>query len=590
MRVWHSSIVILFDRPARRRLVYAAVGALALCAAALAARPLLERRLRAWIEVTAARHGIAARLDVVRVGIWPPVRVTGVALDAPRGVHLSADAVEAWWPAHARVVVRHAVAQGPAGLTVTVPSMTWDVAGRPGGGFSAVLRRPGPGLVLGRARGAGATTWTVTASDLAAGRLLEVRRDDRPFVDAGTVRGSLTLATSDAAATFDLDLAARAARLPALVDDATEPLSLGEPTDLVMKVAGDWQQAEGLLEVPRWSASIDGAALSGSVALRDLGSDPEIDLAIDVGRMDFARLLRASGLQTAANLGAAPASPGGDDDLGSATLAARARGRLSDPASFVVTQKLDFRPPPRLPPAIARLRAGFVFEAGAGEGAGRSIDVSPASPDFIALADVPPLFVRTLLLAEDAGFYTHPGIDLREMPAALLADWARGGAARGASTITQQLAKNLFLSRDKRLGRKLEELSLALLLESALGKDRILEIYLNVIEWGPGLFGLRPAARAYFDREPKDLTPAQTAFLVSLIPAPVKYQVSFAHGTPGPGLRRLVDALLAKLRSVDALTEEEYQRALDEAIVVRGREAPPAVEPPAAPAAPPVSQ
>jgi membrane peptidoglycan carboxypeptidase len=282
--------------------------------------------------------------------------------------------------------------------------------------------------------------------------------------------------------------------------------------------------------------------------------------------MDFARLLRASGIQATAKLGAAV----GDNDLGSATLAARARGRFSDPASFVVTQKLDFTPPPRVPPAIAALRAGFVF--GAGEGGGRSIDVSPASPDFIALADVPPLFVRTLLLAEDAGFYTHPGIDLREMPAALLTDWERGGAARGASTITQQLAKNLFLSRDKRLGRKLEELSLALLLESALGKNRILEIYLNVIEWGPDLFGLRPAAQAYFEREPKDLTPAQMAFLVSLIPAPVKYQVSFAHGTPGPGLRKLVDALLAKLRSVDALTEEEYQAALHEEIVVHGRE------------------
>ena len=75
-----------------------------------------------------------------------------------------------------------------------------------------------------------------------------------------------------------------------------------------------------------------------------------------------------------------------------------------------------------------------------------------------------------------------------------------------------------------------------------------MEIYLNVIEWGPDLFGLRPAARGYFDREPKELTPAQVAFLVSLIPGPVKYQSSFAHGTPGPGLRQLVDALLAKLR------------------------------------------
>jgi len=70
------------------------------------------------------------------------------------------------------------------------------------------------------------------------------------------------------------------------------------------------------------------------------------------------------------------------------------------------------------------------------------------------------------------------------------------------------------------------------------------------------------------------LTPAQMAFLVSLIPGPVKYQSSFAHGTPGPGLRQLVDALLAKLRSVDALDEEEYRQALEEQIVVQGREAP----------------
>jgi membrane peptidoglycan carboxypeptidase len=199
----------------------------------------------------------------------------------------------------------------------------------------------------------------------------------------------------------------------------------------------------------------------------------------------------------------------------------------------------------------------------------RSIEVSPASPDFIPLAVVPPLFVRALLLAEDAGFYGHPGFDLREMPAAILTDIDRGGAARGASTITQQLAKNLFLSPEKALGRKLQELSCALLLEAALGKNRILEIYLNVIEWGPDLYGLRPAARTYFDREPGELTPAQVAFLVSLIPGPVKYQVSFAHGTLGPGMRQLVDALLAKLRSVDALTEEDYRAALAEEIVVR---------------------
>jgi monofunctional biosynthetic peptidoglycan transglycosylase len=223
-----------------------------------------------------------------------------------------------------------------------------------------------------------------------------------------------------------------------------------------------------------------------------------------------------------------------------------------------------------MPPAISRLRGDFVFRSDDGRGPNHPIDVSLSSPDFIALRDVPPLFVRTLLLAEDAGFYGHSGIDLRELPSALFTNLSRGTAARGASTITQQLAKNLFLSRDKEVGRKLQELAITFLLESALGKDRILEIYLNIIEWGPDLRGLRPAARHYFDCEPQALTPAHMAFLVAIIPGPIKYQRSFARGTPGPGLRLLIDNLLAKLRSVEAISEEEYQRALSETIVVAG--------------------
>jgi membrane peptidoglycan carboxypeptidase len=310
-----------------------------------------------------------------------------------------------------------------------------------------------------------------------------------------------------------------------------------------------------------------GAALSGSLALRDLDTDPALDLALGVQHLDFAQLLGASGVGIPESLGVAP---GENRDLGSVSIDVRVRGRPADPASFSVSQKIDFTPPRQMPPAIFRLRGDFIFIAQDGSAPHRPIDVSPASPDFIALRDVPPLFVRTLLISEDAGFYGHRGIDLRELTAALLTDWSRGGAARGASTITQQLAKNLFLSREKQIGRKLQELAITFLLESALGKNRILEIYLNIIEWGPDLRGLRPAARSYFGREPQALTPAQMAFLVAIIPGPIKYQSSFAHGTPGPGLRLLIDELLAKLRSVDAIGEEEYRQALDEPIVVAG--------------------
>ncbi|MBV9725281.1 MAG: transglycosylase domain-containing protein, partial [Gammaproteobacteria bacterium] len=365
---------------------------------------------------------------------------------------------------------------------------------------------------------------------------------------------------------FHVDLGARSTRLAALANNAADEPQLGDPTDVTVRFDGAWRRADDAIEIPEVHATVAGAAMSGSIALRDLDTDPVIDLALGVRRLDFGQLLGTSGLAVPESLGMAP----GAHDLGSATIELRVHGRPANPASLSVSQKVDFRPPRQMPPAIMRLRGGFIYSADDGAGAHRPIDVSPASPDFIALRDVPPLFVRTLLLAEDAGFYGHRGIDLRELPAALLTNWSRGGAARGASTITQQLAKNLFLSRDKQLGRKLQELAITFLLESALGKDRILEIYLNVIEWGPELHGLRPAARRYFGREPQALTPAEMAFLVAIIPGPIKYQSSFAHGAPGPGLRSLIDDLLAKLRSVDAIGEEDYRRALAEPIVIGG--------------------
>jgi transglycosylase-like protein len=553
-------------------LLAAAAALLALCLGALAIRPHLEREIRARIEAEAARHGLVARIDSVRLGLWPPLRLTGVALEITERCRLTADTIDAWWPGRIRLDVRHAVLEGPAGLNVTAQATTWDLLSMARGDFRVALWKPQPGLSLSRIVGShDESTWAVEARDLAMDGLLDVRRFSQPLLDSGTIRASMTLTKSSEKVQFDLDLSARSARLPALAGEGSKHPALGEPTDLTLRIAGLWRRREGSLDIPRWSATLDQASLSGSLALRDLGTDPLMDLSVDVERVDFARLFHVSGLEAPESLGS-EVTAGHAVDLGWASLAVSAHGGISDPASFVVTQKIDFTPPRPLPAAIVRLRGDFVHEVALDSGGSRVIEVSPSSPDFIPLADVPPLFLRTLLIAEDAGFYSHPGIDLRELPAALITDWSRGGAARGASTITQQLAKNLFLSHDKQLGRKLQELPLTFLLESALSKDRILEIYLNVIEWGPGLFGLRPAARTYFGREPQELTPAQMAFLVSIIPGPLKYQSSFAHGTPGPGLRQLVDALLAKLRSVDALTEDEYQRALEEEIVIQGRE------------------
>ena len=535
--------------------------------AALLLRSTLEHAVRARIEAAAVRHGMVARIGLVHVGVWPLLRLEGFDLDLRPGVRVHADTIAATWPGHLRLAVRAATLAGPAGLSVSAPATAWVVSGIRGGDLQLTLMEPQAGLVIRKLADPAGSKWNVEARELDAGRLLDVRRDGHPLLDGGIADGRMELQASTDALRFHVDMGARGARLGALADSAADEPQLGDPTDVTLRFGGAWHRAGGTIEIPELHATVGGAALSGSLALHDLDTDAVVDLALGVKRLDFAQLLGTSGLAVPESLGMTPV---GGHDLGSATIEVQVRGHLSDPASLAVTQKIDFKPPRQMPPAIARLRGNFTFSPDDGSGPPRPVDVSSASPDFIALRDVPPLFVRTLLIAEDNGFYGHRGIDLRELPTALLTNWSRGGAARGASTITQQLAKNLFLTRDKQLGRKLQELAITFLLESALGKDRILEIYLNIIEWGPGLRGLRPAARSYFGREPQALTPAEMAFLVSIIPGPIKYQGSFAHGTPGPGLRALIDELLAKLRSVDAIGEEEYRRALGEAIVVGG--------------------
>jgi hypothetical protein len=557
---------------------------IAIAAAAVVWRPRVEDAVRARIAREAAARGLAVRVDSVRVGIWPPLTLSGVRVEKPGT--WSAETNEARltlypWARRVRVALGPLSASGPGGLAVDMSPAEWETPMSQNARIAVELRGPVEGLSLLWTPAPGGGRLEGTARDAPLGRLLTVRRNGLPVVDAGVASGTFQIALVDEDLRFEVDLAGQGVRLAALENEDTpeegKAVEFGEPTDVTVRLEGAWRRGAGELDLRRWHVTVDGATLSGSVALHDAPRDPSLEVSLEVERIDFARLLRTSGL---AHASAPPIQRGGPQavaaredaldasDLGSASLSATFHGRLQDPSTFAVTQRLDFTPPARVPPAIARLRGDFVHEVPLPGGGQASLSISPGSPDFIPFAEVPPLFVRTLLLAEDAGFYGHRGIDLGELPAAVLTNWARGRAARGASTITQQLAKNLFLSRDKRMGRKLQELSLALLLETTLSKQRILEIYLNVIEWGPGLHGLRPAARRYFHEEPARLTPRQMAFLVALIPGPIKYQRSFAHGTLSPGFRPLVDDLLAKLRSVDALTEEEYQDAMAEELIV----------------------
>ncbi len=136
------------------------------------------------------------------------------------------------------------------------------------------------------------------------------------------------------------------------------------------------------------------------------------------------------------------------------------------------------------------------------------------------LREIDPKLRKLVVFLEDAKFYHHNGLDFKEIFNAIEEDLEKGKFARGGSTITQQLVKNIFLSKDKTIIRKLSEVPLALRLEKELTKEQILELYLNTIEWGPGVFGVEAASRTYFDRTSTNLKDEQIWLLALLIPNP----------------------------------------------------------------------
>jgi monofunctional biosynthetic peptidoglycan transglycosylase len=153
---------------------------------------------------------------------------------------------------------------------------------------------------------------------------------------------------------------------------------------------------------------------------------------------------------------------------------------------------------------------------------------------------------RAVLVAEDDAFWDHEGIDMEQIRRSIEINLQRGAAVRGASTLTQQLAKNLYLSPSRDPLRKLRELIIARRLEAELPKARIFEIYLNVIEWGDGIWGAEAAARTYFGVRASALSPAQSALLAGAIINP--RVLNPAH--PSPRLVRRQRMLLARMGSV----------------------------------------
>jgi len=218
-------------------------------------------------------------------------------------------------------------------------------------------------------------------------------------------------------------------------------------------------------------------------------------------------------------------------------------------------------------PAMAdlqRFRSSFVHTVDEPDGTTFEMETGPGTPAWTYIEDISPFFVHAVLAHEDAGFFTHRGFSPRHIRDALARDLKEHRYAVGASTITMQLVKNIFLRREKTLARKIQEVLLTWWIESVMDKRDILELYLNVIEYGPGVYGIRNGARHYFNRMPAQLSPAESVYLATILPNPKRYHASFERGTVSPAWTEIMRKLLVRLGERGSYTPEAVAYGLHE--------------------------
>lgn len=321
--------------------------------------------------------------------------------------------------------------------------------------------------------------------------------------------------------------------------------------------------------------------LSGALAATRLNAVPVFDLTLDVPSQACDNLLRA--LPEAMRPDLAGLWLGGTFRLAlryTVDLArvftmydARLAGREEPYTSPLVLEGenlCEVTTPPRGIDVDALNRADFVHRVELDDG--RVTKVGPGTPSFSPLGDLPATVVQGALATEDLSFYGHRGVNPGLLKTALEMDLHAGRFKYGGSTITQQLVKNLFLSRTKTIARKIEDILLALYVETVVTKDRLLELYLNVIEFGDGVYGIRAASLVYFGKEPRELLPEEAAFLMTCKPAPPDCQRLLDRGALTPVWRAKVDYVLDRLyRRVKVIDEKEYRDALAREIHFLGR-------------------
>lgn len=210
-------------------------------------------------------------------------------------------------------------------------------------------------------------------------------------------------------------------------------------------------------------------------------------------------------------------------------------------------------------PDVADLRTDQKFSRPDATGK-KWLEIDPSSAQFIPLESIPDSLVQAVLMLEDDRFFSHRGFDFKELKNAVQEHREGSGRLRGASTLTQQLAKNLYLSPDRSWIRKSREALIAMKMELVLPKERILELYLNSIDWGQNKIGIRSAAQYYFGKSPKELSLKESVYLASIIPNPVRWGLR----PPPPHIQKRMHTTLERLYRYQLIRFEDYHLAMQE--------------------------
>lgn len=222
--------------------------------------------------------------------------------------------------------------------------------------------------------------------------------------------------------------------------------------------------------------------------------------------------------------------------------------------------------------SVERFRAPFRHAAYDAQGRAVEVETGPGTADWVPWSRISRFMEVAVLTTEDAGFEHHHGFDHEAIKNSIRENLRKKKFVRGASTLSMQLAKNLYLDRGKNLSRKLQEAVLTMYLEQELTKEQILELYFNVVEFGPMLYGIGPAARAYFSTVPSDLSLGQSLYISSILPNP-KVQHFGSGGAVAPGWMSYLQKLMKSARARNHLTDEELAEGLRET-VIRGSPSP----------------